>query len=59
MEFRRNFLCKDLEVAYNDLLRYRAANRLRTLEQAIQVRDYNNKIYLPPNADQLSRSTEL
>ena len=35
-------------MAYNDPYWYRAHNGLRTLAQAVQVRDYYNKTNLPP-----------
>ena len=41
-------LYKELELAYNEPYWYRAHNGLRTLAQAIQVRDYYNKTNLPP-----------
>ena len=41
-------LYKELGLPYNDPYWYRAHNGLRTLAQAIQVRDYYNKTNLPP-----------
>jgi hypothetical protein len=44
-------LYNELRLAYNDSYWYRVHNRLRTLAQAIQVRDYYNKTNLPPYDD--------
>jgi hypothetical protein len=44
-------LYKELGVAYNDPYWYRRANGLRILSQALQVKEYHNKGYLPPYAD--------